>query len=285
LKYFKAILWFLLSLIISCSNDAITKYLGRTLHAWEITFFRFAFGGLTLLPIMIYQGKRAFRTHRWTLHFFRGLFIFLAISFWGQGVKVSPITTATIMSFTVPIFVLVFTPIFLRERVAWPVWLATIGGFIGILLILQPTASSFNQGAIFFMIAAMLFGMLDVLNNKYVTQEPMLCMLFYSTVVAMLLVAYPAIRVWHTPSSRELMWLFALGLGNNLILYCLLRAFTFASVSSLAPFRYLELFISMAVGYLIFNELPEQPSYLGALIIIPATLFISYYQTRGGSKN
>ena len=285
MKYFKAILWFLLSLIISCSNDAITKYLGLTLDAWEITFFRFAFGGLTLLPMMIYHGKRAFITHRWTLHFFRGLFIFLAISLWGQGVKLAPITTATIMSFTVPIFVLVFTPIFLQERVTWPVWLATIGGFIGILLILQPTASSFNQGAIFFMIAAMLFGMLDVLNNKYVTQEPMLCMLFYSTVVAMVLVAYPAVRVWHTPSSRELMWLFALGLGSNLILYCLLRAFTFASVSSLAPFRYLELFISMAVGYLIFNELPEQPSYLGALIIIPATLFISYYKTRSGSKN
>lgn len=285
MKYFKATLWFLLSLILSCSNDAITKYLGRTLDAWEITFFRFAFGALILLPMMLDQGKRAFITHRWTLHFFRGLFIFLAISLWGQGVKISPITTATMMSFTVPIFVLLLTPIFLQERVTGPVWLATIGGFIGILLILQPNASSFNQGAIFFIIAAMLFGMLDILNNKYVTQEPMLCMLFYSTVVAMVFVAYPAIRVWHTPSSRELMWLFALGLGSNLILYCLLRAFTFASVSSLAPFRYLELFISMAVGYFVFNELPDKHSYLGALIIIPAALFISYYQTRGNSKS
>jgi S-adenosylmethionine uptake transporter len=285
LKYFKAICWFTLSLIVSCGNDAITKYLGSRLDAWEITFFRFAFGTLSLLPVMLYQGKSAFITHRWILHFFRGLCIFLAISLWSQGIKTVPIATATIMSFTVPIFVLVFAPIFLRERVTWPIWLATLGGFVGILLVLQPNSNNFNQGVVFFIIAAMLFGLLDILNKKYVTQEPMLCMLFYSTLVAMVLVVYPAMRVWQTPSSYELMWLFILGLGSNLILYFLLRAFTLTSASSLAPVRYLELLISMVIGYIFFHELPNSYTYLGAAVIIPCTFFIGYYQTRDSSKS
>jgi S-adenosylmethionine uptake transporter len=284
LKYFKAIFWFTLSLIVSCGNDAITKYLGNTLNPWEITFFRFAFGILSLVPVMLYQGRTAFITHRWKLHFLRGLFVFVAISLWSQGIKVSPITTSTLMSFTVPIFVLVLAPLFLKERVTWPMWLATLGGFVGILFVLQPDAHTFNQGSLFFIIAAVLFGMLDVLNKKYVTQEPILCMLFYSTLVASVLVILPAMQVWRTPTSYELMWLFVLGIGSNLILYFILLAFSLADASSLAPFRYIELLISMVVGYVFFHELPSSYSYLGAAIIIPSTLFIGYYQTRNRPK-
>ncbi len=283
-RYMKAVWWFTLSLVVSCGNDAMTKYLGAALDPWQITFFRFAFGSLSLLPIMLYQGKKAFITHRMGLHIGRGLLLFIAISLWGQGMKGSPLTTATLMSFTVPIFVLLLAPIFLQERVAWPMWIATLVGFIGILLVLRPDSHSFSQSSLFFVIAAMLFGLLDVLNKKYVTQEPILCMLFYASVVALGLVAYPAKQVWQSPTTYELMWLLALGVGSNLILYCLLRAFSLASASALAPFRYVELLISMLMGYIFFHEWPSAYSYLGAAIIIPCTLFIGYYQANKASK-
>jgi S-adenosylmethionine uptake transporter len=276
----KAILWFVLSLIVSCTNDAMTKYLGESLHPWEITFFRFLFGVITLLPFMLYQGKQAFQTSRPKLHILRGMLIFVAIGLWGQGIQSAPITTATIMSFTVPIFVLLLAPIFLKERVSWPMWLATLVGFMGILIVLQPDTKNFHQGTLYFIIAASLFGLLDIINKKYVTAEPMLCMLFYSTLFAIGFVLIPAIHHWHTPTSQEILWLVALGGGSNLILYCLLRAFSLANASSLAPFRYLELLISMAIGYIFFQELPNPHSYLGAVIIIPCTLFIGYYQSR-----
>jgi S-adenosylmethionine uptake transporter len=159
-------------------------------------------------------------------------------------------------------------------------WLATLGGFIGILFVLQPNAHTFNKGSLFFLVAAMLFGMLDILNKKYVTKEPMLCMLFYSTAVALFLVIFPAMQVWRAPTSYELIWLLILGFGSNLILYCILRAFSLTNTTSLAPFRYIELLISMTVGYVFFRELPTSYSYLGAAIIIPCTLFIGYYQAR-----
>jgi S-adenosylmethionine uptake transporter len=158
-------------------------------------------------------------------------------------------------------------------------WLATLIGFIGIVLVLQPDARTLNSASLFFTIAAMLFGLLDIINKKYVTQEPMLCMLFYATLVASVLVYFPAARTWRTPTGHELLWLLALGGGSNLILYFLLRAFALSDASSLAPFRYLELLISMSVGYAFFQELPSSYSYLGAAIIIPCTLFIGYYQS------
>lgn len=276
----KAILWFLLSLLVSCGNDAIMKYLGGRLHPWEITFFRFLFGVMTLLPFMFYQGKETFQTGRLKLHLLRGLLIFIAIGLWSQGIQSAPITTATIMSFTVPIFVLILAPLILKERVTWTMWLATGIGFLGILLVLQPGNLHFHTGSWYFIIAAILFGLLDVINKKYISQESILAMLFYSTLFASLFVFLPAMQHWSNPTSQEWLWLVILGGGSNLILYCLLRAFSLANASYLAPFRYLELLISMGISYSIFKEIPSNYSYLGALIIIPCTLFIGYYQSR-----
>lgn len=231
---------------------------------------------------MLYQGKKSFKTRRPLLHLVRGMVVFLAIGLWSQGIKAAPITTATIMSFTVPIFVLLLAPVLLKERVTWPMWLATLVGFVGIILVLQPDTQSFrlHSSSLCFLLAAMLFGLLDIINKKYVTQEPMLCMLFYATLVAIALIAFPAAHVWCAPTGHQLLWLLALGVGSNLILYFLLRAFALADASSLAPLRYLELLISISVGHIFFQELPHGHSYLAATIIIPCTLFIGYYQSR-----
>lgn len=271
-------LWFMLSLVVSCGNDAIMKYMGTYMSPWQVAFFRCLFGTGSLLPLMLYHGPVSFQTPRPWLHVLRGGLLFIAISLWSHGVKAAPMTTATIMSFTVPIFVLLLAPIFLQEHVTWPMWLATLLGFGGIVLVLQPSHWSFPSAL--FVLAAMLFGLLDIINKKYVTQEPMLCMLFYSTLVAMVLLALPAIYAGPMPRSHALWWLLILGISSNLILYCLLKAFALASASALAPFRYLELLISMGVGYVLFQELPTGSSYLGAAIIIPCTLLIVYSQRR-----
>jgi S-adenosylmethionine uptake transporter len=260
------------------------KYVGTHISPWQVAFFRCFFGAVTLLPLMCYQGQGSFTTHRPLLHIVRGGLLFVAMSLWGHGVKEVPITTATIMSFTVPIFVLLLAPIFLRERVTWPIWVATLIGFGGIVLVLQPSSWSFFDASMLFVLAAGVFGLLDIVNKKYVTQESMLCMLFYSTLVATILLALPALHAGKIPTIHTLWWLLVLGIGSNLILYLLLKAFALASVSLLAPFRYLELLISMGVGYLFFQELPNRNSYLGAAVIIPCTLFIVYYQRRSARK-
>lgn len=280
LNYLQAGLWFVLSLVVSCGNDALMKYMGASVSPWQVAFFRCFFGAVTLLPLMLYHGSTSFVTQRPWLHVLRGGLFFIAIALWSHGVKAAPMTTTTLMSFTVPIFVLVLAPLFLQEKVTGPMWLATLMGFGGIVLVLSPSQWAFHSAALYLVLAAFLFGLLDVINKKYVTQEPMLCMLFYSNLVAAVFLAWPAIAAGPMPSQAALGWLLVLGMGSNLILYFLLQAFTLASASSLAPFRYLEWVISMGVGYLLFQEMPTAHSYLGAAIIIPSTLLIVYAQSQ-----
>ncbi len=267
-----------MSLVVSSSNDAITKYIGTRIDPWQVAFFRCLFSVGSLLPLMLYYGSVSFQTHRPWLQVLRGGVLFVAISLWSHGLEVVPITTATIMSFTVPIFALLLAPTFLKERVTGLMWVATLLAFCGVVLVLQPQHRSFSIASVNFVIAAFLFGMLDVVNKKYVTKEPLLGMLLYPTLVAAILLALPAMYAESIPTKYDLVWLSILGIGSNLILYFLLKAFALASVSSLAPLRYLELPISVGTGYGLFRELPASHSYLGAALIILCTLLIVYTQ-------
>ena len=251
--------------------------MGNLMPPWHAAFYRSFFSAVTLLPFMFYYGLASFKTQHIGLHIVRGVLFFVSMNLWSYGVQQTPIATATIVSFTTPLFVLFLAPFLLKERVTWPMWVATLLSFGGIFLALQPSRSAFVSSFLL-LSASALFGLLDVLNKKQINQESMLRMLFYSSFFAAILFALPMTYSLTLPRMHAVWWPLCLGIGNNLHLYCLLQAFTLASASSLAPFRYLELPLSVLLGYLLFQELPSNDIYLGAAVIVPCTLFTVYHQ-------
>lgn len=277
-KSYLGFVWFFLSLLSSFASDAITKYLTTDLSPWEIIFFRFFFGTLSMLPVMMYQGSSAFKTRRLPLHILRGGLFFVAICFWSHGLSKAPINMATLMSFTVPLFVLILAPIFLNEKVGWRLWIATVIGFIGIGVAWYPFDFSLNLYALFFLAATALFATLDVINKRYIDQESILCMLFYSSLSSTGFTSLMAFSNWMTPSSHDLLLLFLLGITSNLILYFMLKAFALAKASTLQPIRYLELLVSIAGGYIFFSEIPTFWNLVGSAIVIPSALYIMLHR-------
>ncbi len=81
---------------------------------------------------------------------------------------------------------------------------------------------------------------------------------------------------WITPTFNDLFYLFLLGITSNLILYCLLKSFKLIEVSSVAPYRYIELIFSAVLGYIIFDEIPDLTTIIGSAIIIMATVILVY---------
>lgn len=277
-NYLIGISWFVLSLFISCINDVIVKYVAYTLHPFEVAFFRFLFGTLSLLPVMLYYGSKSFSTSRPMIHILRGAILFIAISIWCSGLNIVPIVSATLLTFTIPLFILILAPIFLGEKVKLELWILTVVGFIGVMVIFQPTSADFNPQSLIMLGSAFLFALLDIINKKFVVKESMLSMLFYSAIVTTLLGFIPALYYWQNPTVHDLILMFCLGAGSNLILFCLLKGFALVAVSEVAPYRYLEVIFSALFGYIIFIEIPGFYTYLGALIIIPATLLIAKRQ-------
>lgn len=286
--YAQGVFWIILVSVISNGNDIVMRLLGTRLPSMEIAFFRFFFATLTLLPLMLLQGTDAFKTSRPFLHFLRGILGFGAVASWCYGVGKAPLAIASTMALTVSLFVLPMAMLVLKEKVGWQRVMATIAGFCGILVIVYPdfinlktSASSnpLNLGTLFLLGASLLFAVSDILNKFMVSKESQLTLLFYFAFVTSLAGLWPALRVWISPTVMELGLLIVLGLGGNLILYCLLKAFAAIDVSALAPYRYVELILATGFGFLIFGEIPSFYALIGASIIVPSTFAIAYYET------
>ncbi len=279
-NYARGVSWAMLSYVVSNFNDILMKFLGSHLSSLEVSFFRFFFGVLVLLPLMLRSGHTSFKTSRLNLHLIRALLGFGAISLWCYAAAEVPITLITTVSFTVPLFVLPFSIFFLREKVRRSHWIATFIGFLGIVIATQPQ----TDGSLFIfcalILSASMFALLDIIAKRMVAYESMLAMLFYFSLGCSIVSFIPALYVWKTPTLFELGLLLLLGIGANLIQYCLLKAFSAIEVSALAPYRYSELLISGFLGWLIFAEVPTISTILGACIIIPSSLYVIYSEVK-----
>lgn len=283
--YLQGVFWMIMVCAISNMNDILVKHVGGRLSGAEVAFFRFTFSTLVLLPFMLAGGVKSFKTAHPSVHFVRALLLFMAIAPWCYGVAALPLTLATTLSFTTPLFVLPLALVFLKESVGWQRWAATLVGFAGILVSLNPGDAVFNPLALLLILSTVMFASLDVINKKLLIQdEGLLPMLFFSAVGTMVLGFIPAILDWQTPTLHELFFLLLLGGGANMILFCLLKAFSSTEVSALQPFRYVELILSAIFGFALFGEIPHMHLLLGAAIIVPATLYITYFETRKNWK-
>ena len=284
--YFLGIGWFIISLFCSTANDVISKYATTNLHSFEVSFFRSLFGTLTLIPFILINGKETLKTSNVFIHFIRGFLLFLGLTGWTYGLSIAHVSTGTVISFSIPIFVLVLANFFLEEKVIWQRWLVTLIGFIGIVVTLNPTdTEAFDPQVLIFVFAALSFASLDVINKKFVVKESMTAMLFYSAAITTVLSIPTALYYWETPTIHDLILLLVLGGSSNLILYFILKAFALVDATAVAPYRYLELLISSVTSYVVFSTLPPKSTWYGAVILIPATLFIIYSENKAMKKS
>ena len=291
--YLQGVFWIILVALTSNMNDILMRLAGR-LPAMEITFFRYFFAVLTLSPIMFMEGKSAFITTRSWLHILRGGLLFGAIALWASAVTLVPLAVMSTFALTVPLFSLPLARFFLKEHVGWQRTLATFMGFMGILITIYDGSSpeinfwdsllTLNKALVYLVIASVLFALSDIINKIYVTKESTTSMLFYISLCTSIFGFIFAQTIWIPPTPVELIYMFILGAGSNLILYFLLRAFTSTDVSSLAPYRYIELFFSGLFGFMFFSEIPTQGIFIGAAIIVVATASIAYYELQKNKR-
>lgn len=283
--YKQGVVWAVLTAFVSVSNDVITKFVGTRLDGLEVSFFRFFFSMVTVLPFMMGKGGALFRTQQPMLHFWRAVLGCAAIALFIYSLILLPFADVNVLSYTQPLFFMPLAILFLREKIASNRWIAAIFGFIGIVIVMQPGTETFTLAIFIPILSTLLFAMLDILAKKMVTiQEHPTTMLFYFALGTTLAAFIPALYVWKTPTVTELFWLFCLGGGANLIQVCLFRAFAATEASALAPFRYTELIFVTLFGWLFFQTFPSKSTLLGAVFIISSTLYMTYAELRKRKK-
>lgn len=278
--YLQGAFWALMICLTSSTNDVLMRYLGERLPVVEIVFFRFLFSMLTVVPFMLTHEKNLFKTKQPKTHALRAVVGAVALGLCCWSVNIMHLAENTAIMFCEPLFFLPMAYFLLKEKVDRNRWIATMIGFIGLIIIVSPGFEGFKITAFVPMAAAMLFAYLCVMAKRMIVSEHTLTLLFYFGLGTTFLAGIFLPWVWTVPTIRELMYLAALGVGANMIQVCLFRAYSATDASALAPFRYTEFLFAASFGFLFFAQVPDLATVIGAAIIGASAFYISIVETR-----
>ena len=273
-------MWITFGTIVFAVNDVVIKTLGRTIDPFELAFFRYSIGLVIMSPIFYRVGAAGLRTECLGLHLIRLIIACVAMI----GVLISvinlPLATATALSFSRILFTTFVAVLILKEFVSGRRWTATAIGFVGVLIMVRPSADGIDPIALIAIGAAMTFAVANVLIRLLSRTEPPIRILFYYHLGGALVFAGPAAYFWVTPVGIQWLLVGAIGLLTSIGMVAFVRGFAVGEASVIGPMEYTRLIYSAILGYLFFFEIPDPYTILGALIIVGCTTFIARVEAR-----
>lgn len=276
-------LWMLLSAVTFTAMTLLIKLLGQDYPATLQTFYRQAFGLAVMLPIILRDPPGAFRTTRPGILLFRALAgtIGMILSFYAY--QMMPLADANALSFTRTLWLVPLAAFVLKERVGPRRITATLVGFLGAMLMLQPASQgSMGVPALAALVAAFLVA-LTVAGMKFMTRDHTTTTLMtWSAVLGFVLSIPPALFVWRWPTLRDLLLLGAMGVLGTITQACYIKGMAEGDAAVMAPVDYTRLVFAILFGYVWFHDVPNLLTMIGAGIIIVSTLYITVRESRLG---
>ena len=273
-------MWVVVGTFFFALNDTFVKQAGLTIHPFQIGLIRYVLGIVLLLPVFIPMGREGLATKRLGLHFLRALIAGSGQILVFYSVILLMLADATVISFSRPLFMTVLAVILLHEAVGWRRWAATTVGFIGVLVVVRPGDGPIDAGWLVGLTAAFLFSIGLILIRRLASTEPPNRILFYYHLFGSLLSLGPAIWMWKTPTPEEWLVLAMVGVMTTIAMFCFVRGFAIGEASILGPMEYTRLVFAALAGYFIFTEVPDIWTWIGATIIVSATLYITHREAK-----
>ena len=268
-----------------CINGAMVcaKHLTPNISSVMLIFMRSFFGLMTILPLILHQGRSVWRTKQPTRQI---LSCFIAVFTMGctyYAYRNLPLSFATTLGFTGPLMTTVFAVLFLREKVTLGHWLIIFLGYVGVVTIFHPGDVAINKAAGLLLLANLLASLL-IINRKIIlrTDSPM-TNLAYSTVGSVVISGVASLFFWQNLNPADLMILVGVGIFGVSSHYCYLHALEIGDPSYVSPFEYSRLLIATPVGILLFGETLSWTTLIGGgLIVVSGLLLMRLQMAKGG---
>ena len=249
----------------------------------QVMFFRAVFG---LIPIFFLIPKNQLRdfykTKHFGLHFYRSFFGAIAMAAIFIGLRNLQLAEVTSLAFSGPIWVVIFSMLFLSEKIRTKRWVAVGLGFIGVLIISKPGFDNLNYYYIFPIIFCIGFAGVSILIRKLtLAGETVWLIAFYFSVASGLggLATFP-LGDWIMPTKYDLVLLILVGLLGGIANLTLTQSYKLAEVTLTTPLKYLSLVFAIIFGFYFFNEVPSFNTLLGAGLIVISSGIIFFRENQ-----
>ena len=275
----------MLAMVLVPILDLFAKLLSVDYAVIEITWARFVFHGLWLLPLLAWKKIVWWRMPPQPLNqLLRSFMLTITTVCFFFAIKDNPIPTALTLLFISPLVVAVVAPMWLRESFDAYRGLAVTCGFVGVLVVLRPTAQGFSPTILWALVAGVSYAFYIMFTRKLSSSSPPLLTLFYTAVGGVLVLAPFVSRVWQTPDIKGLVIMASMGLFAAMGHFFIIMACEYATASQLSPFNYFEIVAATAISYFVFDFFPDIFVGLGIAIICISGAYVSWRELQLSKK-
>jgi drug/metabolite transporter (DMT)-like permease len=276
-----AILLLLGAMAVLPVMDAIAKHLSHSLPLLQITWARFTFHLLWLLPAALLRHRpRELIPARTGLQLLRGCCLTAATFLFFGGVSRMPIADTLALSFVSPLVVTLLSPLLLDERVGARRLSAVAVGFAGALVILRPGVGLFQPAALFGLGTGAVYAFYVITTRRLAGTAPALVTLAYTALIGMAGTSLAVPFVWVPPTPAEWAFMVAMGAVAALGHLLIILAYERGEASMLSPFSYTEMVGAVTVGYFAFGDFPDRWTWVGIAILVASGIYISLREHR-----
>lgn len=239
-----------------------------------VSFLAYLTASLVLLPYVAWKGIGYLKSEHYGLLLGRAIFGTLASLVYTISIHYIPIVNSTLLFNTAPLFIPILSVLFLHAKIARTIWLAVALGFLGIVIIIQPTAEIFTQGGNLLGLLSGIFLAIAYLQMKLLTNsDPSVRIIFYYLAIGTL-IQIPLLYFFEKPTSI----LFAILSGVALVTaqITLVNAYRYAKASEVGIYQYASVVFVGILDWIIWNNVPPVWDILGVILVTLAGILIIY---------
>jgi drug/metabolite transporter (DMT)-like permease len=275
-------LWILMAASCAAGMIICIKGLNGEVPTIQIVFVRCSVGVAIVLAFSMPTGGVRIRSPQWKLLFIRGLMSLVTLFCGFYVVSILPLTTATVLFFTAPLFVTILSVPFFGEQVGWRRGLATLAGFVGAVIVLRPDMGHVDATMLIALASSSIFAGVLLMGKKLSKTDDVSTLIIYAMGIAGIGSAPFAIAEWVPLSWAE--WGLLLGVAGFGTLRNLsdTKGYDIGEASVMAPFQYTRIVIVAIAGYMLFSEVPDMATWIGAIVIMGSSLYIAQREAKLG---
>ena len=270
--------------VLAPMGDAVAKILGETVPLGQLLVVRFAVQAIILIP-MVWATKLAWRMSGRVLQlaFLRTVLHIFGIGAMFTALQYLPLANAVAIAFVMPFIMLLLGKYVLGEEVGARRLIACSVGFVGTLLVVQPSFAEVGWPALLPLVVALNFSFFMLITRKIAKETNPIGLQAVSGVMAVCIIV-PLLAITTSsgidaltlmaPSAFEWTMLWAIGALGTMAHLLMTWSLRYAPSATLAPMQYLEIPIATVIGFWVFQDLPNGMAAIGIAITVAAGVYI-----------
>lgn len=275
----------LVAFAVFATHDVFVKVLGGIYSPFQIVFFSVLLS-FPLATVMLMRDAKPgtlVPVHPWWMALRTGAAVITGVSVF-YAFSVLPLAQTYAILFASPLLITVLAIPVLGEKVRLRRWLAVLVGLIGVLVVLRPGQTTLSAGHLAAMVAALGGSVASIVVRKIGADERPVVILLYPMVVNFVVMACALPFVYKPMPIEHLGLLGVIAVFAWIASRLVIKAYQVGEAAIIAPMQYSQIIWASVFGFLFFDEVVDQPTMIGAGIIIASGLYIVLRESRSGAS-